>query len=748
MQGWARQAALLLAVAALLPGCAALFPRSVPVEDRLATLPLQGLPLSAPVTIRWNDYLIPWVEAATDTDLAMALGLVHGHLRGAQVDLLRHVARGRLAEIAGPLATDIDHALRILDFGRAAPQIIAAWPPETRDFIDAFLLGLNRAVARSPRPPEAGLLGLRREPLTREDLLAIGRLAGTDINWLGYFSLLAERGTPGFARAWQRLRLAGVGLPPTNPEQATLGTLLTGLSRNGSNAVAVDAAHSASGAPLLASDPHLGLSLPNLWLLAGMRSPSFHAVGMMVPGLPILGLGRNPDLAWGGTNLRAASSDLFAVAGLPMEEREEVIRQRLWFATRRRVRVSPQGPVMTDAAIIPNPQGETIALRWAGHEPADEITALLRAARARNGGEFRAAFAGFAVSPQNMLWADRHGRIGRLTAALLPDREGFPATDPVLDARDPAATAPWTRLRDARRLPTLEDPKEGFLASANENPALWAPDAPPIGYFFSDGDRVARLRALLAARPQLSAEDLFALQRDTVAPKAALLAAALLARLDTLQGGAPEPALLAPLRGWDGDYAATSRAALVFELLLGQLVPALQPEGVTARGPETGWNFITSFLLRDLDALPPPRREAVLRAAVAAAAPLATQYANWGEVHRLRAAHWLVNLPLLGRAFVLGSSPVGGSRETPMKTGHGLVAGPHEVSFGAMARQVSDLADPDANWFVLFGGQDGFLGSAAFADQIPLWREGRSIRLPLRPETVAREFRRVTVLQP
>jgi penicillin amidase len=83
-----------------------------------------------------------------------------------------------------------------------------------------------------------------------------------------------------------------------------------------------------------------------------------------------------------------------------------------------------------------------------------------------------------------------------------------------------------------------------------------------------------------------------------------------------------------------------------------------------------------------------------------------------------------------------------------MKTGHGLVSGPHEVSFGSMARHVSDLSDPDANWFVLFGGQDGWLGSANFADQVPLWREGRSIRVPLRPATVAAEFPRTTVLSP
>jgi penicillin amidase len=742
---------VLLAVLAMLPGCAALLPRQVGIDQRLAALPRQGLALQGPVTIRWNDHLVPWIEAASDADLAYALGLVHGHLRGAQVALLRMVSRGRLAEIAGSLATDIDHALRILDFGRAAPAIEAAWPAETREFVGRFVEGLNHAVLHGPRPREYGLLGLRPEPFTTADILAIGRLAGADINWLSYFSLLAERGTPGFARRWQRVLEAGAGTAgPASPGQAALGAILAGLSRSGSNAVAIAPSRSASGAAMLASDPHLGLSLPNLWMLVGMRSPSFHLVGMMVPGLPIIGLGRNPDVAWGGTNLRAASSDLFDVARLPPEafaESEVTIRQRLWFDAKRRVRRTPQGPVVTDAAVVPGQPGAPIALRWAGHEATDEITALLRAARARSGADFRASFSGFAVSPQNMLYADRAGQIGRVMAAVLPSRPGFPNDDPVLDAGDPAATAPWRRLWDARDLPRQEDPADGVLASANENPALWAGDPPPIGYFFSDGDRVARLRAMALAKPKLTPADLAAMQADTVAPKAAALAAGLLVRLDALPGGAPDPALLAPLRGWDGDYAADSRAALVFELLLAPLVPALQPEA-GGRGPETGWNFLTTFLLRDLDALPPARREAVLRDAVATAAPRAARYRDWGEVHRLRAAHWLVNLPLLGRAFVLGSFAVGGSRETPMKSGHGLVTGPHEVSFGSMARQVSDMADPDANWFTLFGGQDGWLGSAAFADQVPLWRERRGIRMPLRPATVAAEFPCVTVLRP
>ena len=745
MAGLKRNAALLLALLAMLPGCAALFPSPVGVESRLAALPRQAEGLSRPVTIRWNQHLVPWIEAESDTDLAYALGVVHGHLRGAQIEIMRKAARGRLAEIAGPLVTDIDHALRILDFARSGPAVEAAWPPETRAFVTAFLAGLNQVVMHGPRPPEARLLGLEREPITAQDMLAVGRVAGTDINWMLLFGLLADRGTPVYAERWRRLREAGTGAEPAPGN--LLSAVFTNMGKPGSNAVAVDAAHSTTGGALLASDPHLSLNLPNLWLMVGMRSPSYDVVGMMVPGLPLVGFGRNQHISWGGTNLRSAASDVFDISALPPEQittRTETIRQRLWFSTERQVRDSPFGPVASDAPMLRTRPGDMLALRWVGHTATDEITALMRAARARDSTEFRASFDSFGVAPQNMIWADDQGRIGRVIATVLPRRSGFPGADPVLDAANPVHGAAWDRLWNWRDLPQVEKPADGILASANENPRSWAPDSPPVGYFFSDGDRVARLRALLQARPRLSPEDLAALQTDTVAPKAAELAAALLARLDALPGGAPELAMLARLRGWAGDYDANSEAALVFELLLGRLAPAVAAAQVARI--ESDWGYITRFLLRDLDAL--PNRETVLRQATAEAAPLAARYRNWGEVHRMRAAHWLVNLPLLGRNFVLETTPMGGSRETPMKSGHGFVSGPHEVTFGSMARHISDMADPDGNWFTLFGGQDGWLGSAAFADQVALWRERRSIRMPLRPATVAAEFPLVTRMEP
>jgi penicillin amidase len=108
--------------------------------------------------------------------------------------------------------------------------------------------------------------------------------------------------------------------------------------------------------------------------------------------------------------------------------------------------------------------------------------------------------------------------------------------------------------------------------------------------------------------------------------------------------------------------------------------------------------------------------------------------------------HWFAALPLLGRNFIYGDYPSGGSRETPMKTAHGLINGVTVSTFGSQARFVSDMGDPDSSEFVLIGGNDGWIGSENALDQVPLWLKGEYIRMPLRPETVAREFPVVTVL--
>ncbi|NJO55385.1 MAG: penicillin acylase family protein, partial [Rhodospirillales bacterium] len=370
-----------------------------------------------------------------------------------------------------------------------------------------------------------------------------------------YFSLLAARGEPGFAELWNRTLEAG-DLPTTSSgsheAQSEFEDLLLGTGRTGSNSMVVAPHRSATGSALIASDPHLGLSLPNLWVLLGLRSPSYNVVGMTIVGLPVWGLGRNPDLAWGGTNLRAASSDLYDVSKLPPEEIEEgetCIRVRGWRSRTMKVRRSRFGPIVTDAKMVRTPKPETIALRWIGHEPTDEFTALLNAARARTPQQFRESFINYGVSGQNMLFADRSGNIGRVLAVTQPVRATFPKNDPVLDASDP--NTHWLDLVDVRGLPFTLNPERGVIASANERPE---DTKVPIGINFGTDERIRRLYELLDQNEKITIADLQQVQTDTFAPDAADLSGKLAQLLAEYPDLADLP-FYQQLKSWDGDYS-------------------------------------------------------------------------------------------------------------------------------------------------------------------------------------------------
>ena len=750
-----RVAAIVSALALGVTGCGVLapFPPETTLSERLDVFPRESVPLERPVTIRWDDHQIPFIEAETDADLAFALGMVHAHLRLGQMETIRRAAQGRLAEMVGPVAADIDHALRIVNFGKAASDIEAALPDETREWIGRFVEGVNFYQQRTAaRPLDYRLLAIEPEPWTVADVLTIGRLVGTDVNWLVWLANLKFRDQPDWPERWARLLRNGTSSVPSFEaprDVAILNQLLAGLSRSGSNSIAISGDRSASGGAIIASDPHLGIMIPNTWLIAGYRSPSYHAVGLMAPGLPFIAVGRNRDIAWGGTNMRASSSDLFAQSDLRPEAvttRRERIKVRWWFDREVTVRESALGPILSDAAVIDNREDEVFALRWVGHEVTDEITAFLKANRARDWQGFRDAFATYGVPAQNMIYADSRGHIGQLMAVKLPiRRNGLPA-DIVLDPTREA----WGGYLGSDDLPFVLDPAEGIIASANNRPVA-ALDV-PVGYFFSSSDRVRRLRELVQARDKLGIDDIAGIQRDVYAASAVALQERLVAASERGGLGRTTPSereLIEALAAWDGHYARDSRGALAFEVLVHHFIdafysPRLSEDEIAAIA---GSGRVFEFVTEDLDDRDGDVTGA-LATALGQAAPKFAAFADWGEMHRLDLAHPLGNIPVIGSRFRFADLAAGGSRETVMKTAHATTDGRHGTRYGSNSRHVSDLSDPDENYFVLLGGQDGWFGSSTLMDQVPLWREGRYVRVPLRIETVRETFEHRMVLLP
>lgn len=752
---------LAVAVLALLgtSGCSLLapLPPATSLEERIAAFPTQNLPLEQPATVRWNEHQVPYIEAATDNDAAFLLGMVHAHLRLAQLEIGKRLSQGRMSELGGPFLEDLDRAMRTIDFGYAVRDMYDAMDPVTRRWLSRFVDGLNHYKKQlSPKgyPHEMGVLAVKDEPWTALDVLTLGRLASIDVNWISYYTLLSIEDPK--QRAEVRRYLVDVGLAGAvsfamekeGGKEAT--ELILSNAKPGSNSVAVAGNRTESGAALMANDPHLGMLLPNFWLIAGIECPSMHAVGFMPPGLPVFAIGRNEHISWGGTNLRALSSDLVDVSSLPRDaftmERSE-LGTRFWADEEFTLRRSPYGPVITDVEVVPSAGGRELALRWMGHRPSEEVSALLAANRATNWEEFRRAFESFAVPAQNMLYADGNGNIGLVLAAHLPLRPDWHASKFILTPEQ--ADESWSTILDALDLPASYNPEEGYLASANNRPTQTIYQ---IGYFFPPDLRIRRLRELLEAREIHTVESMAALQRDVYSTESHELAQRLAALIDdNAFAEAPRSAALwDTIRTWDGTYDEDSLGAFAFESFLVEFAPQVSESAGKAVVYEElkGSAHLRGFLLRLLDNMDNAAVRDIIAEALARAAAKGNDGTVWGDIHRLEVRHMLAGVPVIGSRYVFGDYPVGGSQETVMKTAHQLSDESHRTSYGSQARHISDLSDPDANYFVLLGGEDGWINSKNFTDQLPLWRSGDYIRMPLTEAGRDAEFTRTLSLQP
>jgi penicillin amidase len=379
-----------------------------------------------------------------------------------------------------------------------------------------------------------------------------------------------------------------------------------------------------------------------------------------------------------------------------------------------------------------------VALRWIGHAARDEFPAQHRVNRARSWAEFKDSLASFAIPGQNMIYAGSNGDIGHVLAAHVPADAVAMSDHPI--RRDGAG---WDRVLTSVELPAWYDPPSGYVVSANDRPA--AP-TPVVGHLFSSDDRRDRIRALIEAAPQPTLETLAAIQQDVTVPDAARLARKLAsaARNGGRRPTPPQQNFLAALEGWDGCYEAGSAGAAAFERMLFHFARAFYaPRRLAAYS--AAWT-LRDLLLLDLETAARPLLERATWTALTRAAR--SHARGWGDMHRIRLRHPLGGVPVLGRRYRYFDLPSAGSSETVMKTAHSLAPGRHAVRYGSNARHISDLADLDENHFVLLGGQDGWLGSTTFADQVALWRAGAYVKMPLRPGTVRRLHPHVTRLEP
>ncbi|MCC7347851.1 MAG: penicillin acylase family protein, partial [Variibacter sp.] len=440
-----------LAVIAMLGGFFALAMVFTTLPDAREELSVASL--SAPVTIALDEHGIPRIAARNERDAAVALGYLHARDRMFQMEMMRRGAAGRLAEILGERALRLDRFSRTMGLAQRARADLDALSPEARDLLEAYAEGVNALLAARGRlaAPEFLALG-EPEAWKPEHSLLWGKVMGL---WLsGSWRRDIERERLARTIPAERLRLLwpeddSAGRPDLAAvlDPGALRRMLAQvpvfgqdapLPDSASNAWAVASARSASGAPLLAADPHLGFQAPIIWYLARIDLPDgrFRA-GATAPGVPAIVIGRNERLAWGFTTTHSDTQDVFVERLINAEtyvtpfgpQRFAVREERIAVRGREepvilRVRETRHGPVVSDLDARPGDEGPTVlAVAMANLAPEDTAAdGLLALNRATTMEEARAAAALLTSPPQNLMVAEASGRIAQYLVGRTPVR--------------------------------------------------------------------------------------------------------------------------------------------------------------------------------------------------------------------------------------------------------------------------------------------------------------------------------------
>ncbi|MFC0222181.1 penicillin acylase family protein [Nocardioides zeicaulis] len=784
-----------------------------------------GVPgLGADVEVIRDGHGIPQLYADTDADLMRAQGYVHAQERFFEMDFRRHVTAGRLSEMFGEDTLETDKLIRTMGWRRVAEREWALLEPATRDALTAYAEGVNAYLAdRSPSQlsAEYSVLGLTGLDYTPEEWTPVDSLA-----WLKAMAwdlrgnmdaevdrvLLSLDHTPAeIDELWPSYPfdehppiVSGGGVVDGVFEQNASGNgtrnprrpayprgvvealervqrsvddvpELLGSGRGiGSNSWVVDGEHSATGAPILANDPHLGTSQPGIWMQMGLHCREISAdctldtAGFTFSGVPGVIIGHNADIAWGFTNLGPDVTDLFLEqtegddryvrdgATEPMQVRTETIEVRGGDDVELRVRETVHGPLISDVssefatvgANAPTDEpgergsGYAVALAWTALQPAPTADAILELDRASDWDEFRAAAADFSVPAQNLVYADREGHIGYQSPGRIPIRPaGNDGTMPVegwVSAND------WTGDHvPFDGLPSVLDPEEGFIATANQ--AVIGEDYPYLlTQDWDYGYRSTRIREVLQDEGELSVEEMSRLQLDTTNPMAEELVPYLL-DLDVPFGYYRNAQDL--LRDWDFTSPADSAPAAYFNVVWRNLLDLTFHDELRRRTwPDGGdrWFLVVSRMLRDPagpwwdDARTDEveTRDDVLRRALLDARDELTRAQSrdvrlwqWGRLHRMDLHNPTLGesgVGLVERLFNRDGWEVGGGSSIVDATSWDAVDG-YAVTAAPSMRMVVSLADLDDSRWINLTGVSGHPASSHYSDQTELYVEGQTL---------------------
>ncbi|NLT52677.1 MAG: penicillin acylase family protein [Ignavibacteria bacterium] len=742
--------------------------------------------LDGNVKIYFDENEVPHIFADDFKSAAFSLGYIHAGERMFQMDMIRRAGQGRLSEIFGGKTLAFDKMFRTIGLYKHVKENLKKYDKETIEILEAYSKGINECIRKNANSlsVEFDLLNYNPEPWKPEHSLLIAKLLSWELNiswWtdIAYTHLAQKLGKdsvkyiiPDYEENMPYIipqeikKIANADFDFINTAKNFRNFIGWGNGTHiGSNNWAVSGSRSESGKPIIANDPHLSFQTPAKWYIADIHTPEFNVSGFMLPGIPVVVIGKNSSISWVVTNCMADDCDfysetfdstgkkyLFNNEWKNLKVAEETITVKDSASVKIEIKKTHRGPVISENhvfnSLYPDPvhKKNNISMRWTALDFSDEIGCFIKVNKAKNYSEFKVALSNYNSPAQNFVYADSTGNIAYIFGGRLPIREVNSISfiyDGTTDKYD------WQGFVPFGEMPEILNPAEGFIASANNKTVK------NFGYHISNmwepSSRIKRINQLLSSKQRHSSADFKKYQNDFKSLYAEEITKYLINAFDsnsTLNG--LEYHSLELLKKWDYKMPAGSQVPAIFEVFFNKLLENTYKdqmnenlfkefcfiENVPYRSIQNLLQKNDTLWFDNVKTKKKETRDEILRLSFSQAVKqLEKNFGKdislwqWGELHKLTLKHFFHGeSPMTDKIFDIGTYPIGGSGTTVFNTEYSF-NGSYETELGPSMRYIFDFAEPAYFECILPSGQSGHTFSNYYSDMTEKWLEGKYIKV-------------------
>ena len=515
--------------------------------------------LKAPVEIRRDEFGIPAIKANNSEDLTFATGYVMASDRLAQMYSMALLAQGRLSEMAGPVALDMDKYMRTLGINQIVEQKYSTTDESVKQLLESFSRGVNAYIEthQGKLPFDFDLNKYKPEPWKPENSIYLFSILNLGVAFnsheeVAYLNLAKALGHK--KAAWlvpsypdeplpfeEAKKLEGIDLNAVQNELLTVANIqnkimdtTSALGIAASNNWGVHKSKTKNNASIIANDTHLLLSQPSVWMMMSVDAPNYHATGIGLAGLPSVVAGYNGHIAWGETMVMADGQDIFLEQLKDIDGKKHYLFKGEWLPTKERIETfkirggdtdtitvheTHHGPLINSVSqndpahtmmMVKTEQEYGLALSWTATQPDKTIEGFLNLARAKNMEEAKAAISNVGYIHLNMIYGDKDNIAWQVTGNY-PQRKkgtGF------LPSPGWTGEYDWDGYVDVEKFPYVLNPAQGFISTGNDRTV----DTSEYDFTLTNSwyfpERGERIKQLLSATDQHTAQTSIDMQAD------------------------------------------------------------------------------------------------------------------------------------------------------------------------------------------------------------------------------------------